>query len=47
MGHEHGGQEGDGSVTREWEQVEKEQGESGTVATNDKGVPVFWLSFPE
>ena len=47
MGHEDKGQEGGGSMTREWEQVEKEQGGSGTVATNDKVAPVAWLSFHE
>lgn len=47
MGHEDKDQEGGGSMTGEWEQVEKEQGASGTVDTNDKVAPVAWLSFHE
>ena len=31
----------------DWEQVDKEQGRSGTVGTSDKVAPVTWLLFHE
>lgn len=46
-GHEEKGQKRGGSVIREWEQIEKEQGGSGTVATSDRVAPGAWLSVHE
>ena len=31
----------------DWEQIDKEQGRSGTVGTSDKVAPVTWLLFHE